>query len=114
MSHHPATVAALLRLGTGLAAAERPDILEFLMPLDGDLSKFAVKTVELELSVKDRDHAGQATTLQCWIRGSRSLIATSSQQSLSAALVEVRDHLRRQLEDAQRPDDRRSHSKDAS
>ena len=102
MAHRPATVAALLRLGAGFAAAERPDLLESLASLDGGLAGFAVETVELELSIRDRDRVGQTATLQCWIRGSPSLIATSSRQSLSVALVEVRDHLGRQLEDTTR------------
>ncbi|MCJ7754655.1 MAG: hypothetical protein MUP13_08825, partial [Thermoanaerobaculales bacterium] len=64
------------------------------------LAAFGSDSVELELSMKDRDRPGQATTLQCWLAGSPRLVSTSSQQALTASLVEVRDDLRRQLDDA--------------
>lgn len=98
--HDPATVAARLRLGSGFAAAERPDILERLSSLDHALAAFAADVVELELSMKDRDRPGQSTTLQCWVAGWPRLVATSSQPAFVSALVEVRDDLRRQLDDA--------------
>ncbi len=95
-----ATVATGLRLGSGFAAAERPDILQRLASLDHALAAFRGSTVELELSMKDRDRHGQATTLQCWIAGRPRLVATSSQPAFVSSLVEVRDDLRRQLDDA--------------
>lgn len=98
--HDPATVAARLRLGSGFAAAERPDILERLSSLDHALAAFAADVVELELSMKDRDRPGQSTTLQCWVAGWPRLVATSSQPAFVSSLVEVRDDLRRQLDDA--------------
>ncbi len=39
-------------------------------------------------------------TLECWIAGRSRLVATSSLRRLPAALAEVRDDLRRQLDDA--------------
>ena len=98
--HEPATVAARLRLGTGFAAAERPDVIERLASLDHALAAFAPEAVELELSMKDRDRPGQSATLQCWVTGWPRLVATSSRPALTASLVEVRDDLRRQLDDA--------------
>lgn len=95
-----ATVATGLRLGSGFAAAERPDIVERLASLDRALASFGPSAVELELSMKDRDRHGQATTLQCWIAGWPRLVATSSQPAFVSSLVEVRDDLRRQLDDA--------------
>ncbi len=95
-----ATVATQLRLGSGFAAAERPDILERLASLDPALAAFGASTVELELSMKDRERHGQATTLQCWIAGWPRLVATSSRPAFVSSLVEVRDDLRRQLDDA--------------
>lgn len=96
---HAATVSGRLRLGSGFAAAERPDIVERLSSLDNALAAFLSDAVELELSTKDRDRPGQATTLQCWLTGWPRLVSTSSQQALTASLVEVRDDLRRQLDD---------------
>lgn len=98
--HDPATVATRLRLGSGFAAAERPDVLERLSSLDHALAAFASDVVELELSMKDRDRPGQATTLQCWVAGWPRLVATSSHPAFVSSLVEVRDDLRRQLDDA--------------
>lgn len=97
---HPTTVARRLRLGSGFAAAERPDLVERLSSLDNALAAFPADSVELELSMKDRDRPGQTTTMQCWIAGSPRLVSTSSQQALTASLVEVRDDLRRQIDDA--------------
>ena len=94
-----ATVAARLRLGTGFAAAERPEVVERLASLDHALAAFAPADVELELSVKDRDRPGQSTTLQCWLTGWPRLVATSDEPALTASLIEVRDDLRRQLDD---------------
>lgn len=96
----PATVATRLRLGSGLAAAERPDILARLASLDLALAPFAAAALELELSMTDRDRPGQATTLQCWIAGRPRLAATSSRPAFVSALEDVRDDLRRQLDDA--------------
>ncbi|APE38658.1 hypothetical protein BOX37_23445 [Nocardia mangyaensis] len=96
---HAATVAGQLRLGSGFATAERPDIIERLSSLDNALAAFLSDAVELELSMKDRDRPGQATTLQCWLTGWPRLVSTSSHQALTASLVEVRDDLRRQLDD---------------
>ncbi|PPK65109.1 HPF/RaiA family ribosome-associated protein [Actinokineospora auranticolor] len=98
-AHVPATISARLRLGNGFTAAERPGIVKRLSSLDHALGAYDVSTVELELSTKDRDLPGQATTLQCRLAGRPRLVATSSQRTRTAALIEVRDNLRRQLDD---------------
>ncbi len=100
LGHASATVAAQLRLGSGFTVSERPDVIERLSSLDHALAAFEPTAVELELSIKDRDRVDQATTLQCWIVGWPRLVATSSDRALTASLVEVRDDLRRQLDDA--------------
>lgn len=96
----PASVAAVLRLGSGFAAAERRALVDQLSGVDPRLATHPVGQTDLELSVKDREQKAQAVTLQCWIAGRPRLVATSSRPALAAALVEVRDDLRRQLDDA--------------
>ncbi len=82
------------------AAVERPVVTERLSSLDNALAAFAAAEVELELSMKDRDRPGQARTLQCWVSWRPRLVTTSSQPEFIRSLVEVRDDLRRQLDDA--------------
>jgi len=96
----PATVRDRLRFGVGFTKAERPAIIDQLQPLDARLAAFTAGDTEMELSVKDRDRRGQQVTLECWISGRTRLVATSSHRGLQAALVEVRDDLRRQINDA--------------
>jgi ribosome-associated translation inhibitor RaiA len=68
--------------------------------LDARLRSFRAGTVDLELSIKDRETRGQRTTLEAWIVGLPRVVATSDEQNLGAALSEVRDELIRQLTDA--------------
>lgn len=96
----PATVAGVLRLGSGFAAAERSALVGQLSGMDPRLATYPAGQTKLELSVKERAQTTQAVTLQCWIAGRPRLVATSSQPALAAALTEVRDDLRRQLNDA--------------
>lgn len=96
----PATVAGVLRLGSGFTDADRPRVDERLSSLDHALAGFPATAVELELSMKDRDRPGQTTTLQCWLTGRHRLVSTSSEPDMIGALIEVRDELRRQLDDA--------------
>lgn len=98
--HTPATVAERLRVGAGFAADERPSIVEQLTSLDARLATYPAAETDMELSIKDRDRPGQKLTLECWIAGRSRLVATSEQRQLSLALTEVRDDLRRQLNDA--------------
>jgi ribosome-associated translation inhibitor RaiA len=52
------------------------------------------------VSVKDRQARGQKVTLECWIAGRQKIVTTSSEEDLHAALNDVRDDLRRRLNDA--------------
>ncbi len=54
----------------------------------------------MELSIKDRDRHGQKVTLECWIARTTRLVATSFLDDVNSALDEVRDDLRRQINDA--------------
>lgn len=93
------TVAESLRLGHGVHENERDEIVETFGKLDQRLRSFRPGSVDLLLSVKERDTASQRTTLEAWIGGFADLVATSSDERLPAALAEVRDDLIRQITD---------------
>ncbi len=95
-----ATVAAQLRIGAGFREDEHSEIVRRFAPLDSRLLHFAAVDVDMELSIKDRDHPGQKVTLECWIARMTRLVATSFLEDVHAALNEVRDDLRRQINDA--------------
>lgn len=88
-----------LRLGTGFAEEERGTIVERFGALDARLRSFAADTVDLELSVKERDGADQRVTLECWLAGQPRIVATSARPALGAALIEVRDDMVRQIDE---------------
>jgi ribosome-associated translation inhibitor RaiA len=96
----PATVRDQLRVGAGFPAHDRAAVVDRLSALDPRLQGHPAEAVELELSVKDRDGRDPRVTLGCRIAGRPRLVATSSHRDRTAALVEVRDNLRRQLDDA--------------
>ena len=52
------------------------------------------------MSVKDREARGQKVTLECWVAGRQKIVTTSTEEDLHAALNDVRDDLRRKLNDA--------------
>ncbi len=96
----PATVDASLRLGGGIEEAERARIVKHWGRLDHRLRSFRAGSVDLEISVKDRDTPSQHMTLEAWIAGRPRLVATSTKTDFGSALSEVRDDLIRQLTDA--------------
>jgi ribosome-associated translation inhibitor RaiA len=95
-----ATVDGCLRVGGGFSQSDRDWIVEQFTTLDARLASFTADTTELEISVKDRDAKGQKVTLECWIAGRQKIVTTSSEEDLHAALNDVRDDLRRRLNDA--------------
>lgn len=95
-----ASVDAQLRVGAGFTEDERPGIVRRFEGLDARLARFAAGDVDMELSIKDRDRPGQKVTLECWIARMTRMVATSHLTDLEAALTEVRDDLRRQINDA--------------
>jgi ribosome-associated translation inhibitor RaiA len=102
MSAHanPATVEGCLRVGAGFSQGDRNWIAEQFARLDARLATFPADTTELEVSVKDRAARGQKVTLECWIAGRQKMVTVSSEEDLHAALNDVRDELRRRLNDA--------------
>ncbi|MEU7908115.1 HPF/RaiA family ribosome-associated protein [Actinoplanes sp. NPDC049118] len=97
---NPATVGDCLRVGAGFSQGDRNWIAEQFATLDARLAGFHADTTELEVSVKDREVRGQKVTLECWIAGRQKVVTTSQEEDLHAALNDVRDDLRRKLNDA--------------
>jgi ribosome-associated translation inhibitor RaiA len=95
-------IAERLHLATGFAESERDWIVRRLASLGPRLRSFDEVQVDLEISLKDRDEAGQQVTLECWIRRTPRLhlVSTSDAQELAVALNEVRNSLLRQIDDA--------------
>ena len=97
---NPATVDECLRVGAGFSQGDRNWIAEQFATLDARLASFHADATELEISVKDREARGQKVTLECWIGGRDKIVTTSSEEDLHAAIMDVRDDLRRRLTDA--------------
>jgi ribosome-associated translation inhibitor RaiA len=102
MTNHEdvATVESSLRINHGIDPAEREQIVEHWTSLNSRLRSFREDQVVLELSIKDRDTAGQHTTLEASIAGFPRMAATSSDPDFHRALSEVRDDLVRKITDA--------------
>ena len=64
------------------------------------LAAYPVDSTELEVLVKDRGARGQKVTLECWIAGQQKIVTTSAEEDLHTAVNDVRDDLRRRLNDA--------------
>ncbi|WP_067510075.1 HPF/RaiA family ribosome-associated protein [Actinoplanes sp. TFC3] len=96
----PATVEQCLRTGGGFSQGDLNWIAEQFVTLDARLASFPAETTALEISVKDRAAKGQKVTLECFIAGRRTIVTTSGEEDLHAALNDVRDDLRRKLDDS--------------
>ena len=96
----PATVRECLRVGAGFSQGDLNWIAEQFGTLDARLAAFHADSTELEVSVKDREARGQKVTLECWIAGRQKIVTTSAEEDLRAALNDVRDDLRRKLNDS--------------
>ncbi|MEX0847353.1 MAG: hypothetical protein WD023_06195 [Ilumatobacteraceae bacterium] len=103
-----ATVDEALRFGGGLAPEERAHILEIFSALDARLRSFRPGSVELQLTVKERDTASQRTTLEAWIARRSRLVATSNHTDAHQAFVEVREDLIRQISDVKNREEPRN------
>ena len=89
-----------LRIGFGFEESERPRILEVLRKLDRQLKRFPASSVDLELTVKDRDTTAQKVTLEAWLPNMPRIVVTSREHSLRDALMEVREDLWRRVKEA--------------
>jgi ribosome-associated translation inhibitor RaiA len=97
-NEHPDIIDERLILGTGFTENERPDIVERFAILGKRLRCYSGDSVELRLSVKNRDRAEQRVTFECLLPRAEPLVATSAEPDLPAALSEVRDDLIHQLD----------------
>jgi ribosome-associated translation inhibitor RaiA len=97
---NPATVEQCLRVGAGFTQADLTWITKQFGPLDAHLASFDTDATELEISVKDRQSPGQKVTLECRTGGLDKIVTTSTEDDLHAAIMDVRDDLRRRLTDA--------------
>lgn len=89
-----------LRLGAGFAEDERDEVLARLRKLDRRLKRFDAGAVDLEVSVKSRDGNEQHVVLEARIASYERFVATSDAPRLRDALIEVRDEIWRQIDDA--------------
>ena len=87
-------------MGAGFAQGDRVWIAEQFATLDTHLAAFPVDATSLEVIVKDRNARGQKVTLECSTPGHPKVVTTSTEEDLHAAILEVRDDLRRRLADA--------------
>ncbi|HWB70865.1 MAG TPA: hypothetical protein VG452_01505 [Egibacteraceae bacterium] len=91
---------AQLRLGDGFADSERDRIVARLQKLNRRLRRFPADGTELLLTVKDRETPAQKLTLECGVPKFARFVATSNEADLKAALMEVREELWRQIDEA--------------
>ncbi|MBA2730477.1 MAG: hypothetical protein H0U48_06965 [Euzebyaceae bacterium] len=89
-----------LRLGPGFTDAERDRVVDRLSKLNRRLRRFPADGTELLLTVKQRDTNAQHMTLECRVPKFAPFVATSGESDLRAALMEVREDLWRQIDDA--------------
>mgnify|MGYP001828719131 FL=1 len=94
-----ATTAEALRLEGEFQTSERDWILEHCSNLDHRLRSYRAGSVEMALTLKERDTPSQRMTLETWISGRPRLVATSNRAAVEEAVVEVRDNMIRQLTD---------------
>jgi hypothetical protein len=88
-----------LRLGAGFRDDDAGQVLAVLAPLGRHLVRWSPEDVDLELRVKNRGGPEQKVTLEAWLPGWPSLVATAVSRDLDHALVDVRKDMIQQIED---------------
>ena len=91
---------AQLALGNGFEESERERIVERLSKLNRRLKRFPADATHLELQVKERANNGQTVTFIAQLPGYSQLVATSTESNLRDALMDVREDMWRQIDDA--------------
>lgn len=91
-----------LRLGTGVPASKRDQIIEQFASLQAQLVRLPREGFDAELSVKDGDfdrahNPKQRVVLEVWARGGQRYVSTSTNPDINAALAEVRDDMRKTI-----------------
>lgn len=89
-----------LRIGFGFEESERARILELMNKLNRQLQRFPADSVDMELTVKDRDTAAQKVTLDARLPNLPRIVVTSRESSLRDALMDIREDLWRQLKES--------------
>lgn len=95
----PASV-ALLRFDGGFSEREQDRVRARLEKLNRRLKRFPADATELVIGVKDRDTTSQKVTLECSVPNFARFVATSQEHDLTDALMDVREDLWRQIDDA--------------
>ncbi|HWH33068.1 MAG TPA: HPF/RaiA family ribosome-associated protein [Egibacteraceae bacterium] len=90
----------LLRLGGDFDEADRQRVVERLDKLNRRLKKFPADGTDIHLTCKDRDSTGQKVTLELWLPKFGHFAATSTEADMRAALMDVREDMWRQIDDA--------------
>lgn len=88
-----------VRFGGGFAERDRALVADTLSQALGRFAHLD-RSWEMELSVKDREAPGQTVTLEAWVPGKNRFVATSRLPDLRAALNDVGEDVRRQLNKA--------------
>jgi len=88
-----------LRIEFGFEEAERPRIMELLRKLDRHLQRWSADAVDIQLHVKDRDSLAQKVTMEARLPNLPRIVATSREQVLHDALMDVRDDVLRQIKE---------------
>ena len=91
---------AQLALGNGFEESERDRIVERLSKLNRRLKRFPADATSLELQVKERNNSGQTVTFIAQLPGFSQLVATSTESDIRDALMDVREDMWRQIDDA--------------
>ena len=89
-----------LELGHGFEESERERIVERLSKLNRRLKRFPADATTLELQVKERNNNGQTVTFIAQLPGYSQFVATSTESDLRDALMDVREDMWRQIDDA--------------
>lgn len=92
------TVEARLRLGPGLLESDRAEVVAALSSLNRHLAHWRPDQIDLRLSVRDRNFSDQKVTLEIWLPGRHSLLASAGAADLNKALVEARKIAIREIE----------------
>jgi ribosome-associated translation inhibitor RaiA len=99
LSDDASIVDQCLHIAGGVEPAERAALIDHWSSLDHRLRSFGPNSVEMQLSVKERDTPSQRATLEARIAGFPTLVATSTRTDFDAAMMEVRDDMIRQISD---------------
>ncbi|MGI8574100.1 MAG: hypothetical protein ACR2MA_01890 [Egibacteraceae bacterium] len=95
----PASVAQL-RFDGGFTEREQDRVRARLEKLNRRLKRFPAEATELTIGVKDRDTTSQKVTLECSVPNFARFVVTSQESDLKDALMDVREDLWRQIDDA--------------